>query len=199
MRFTVRHVVLAGATSSAVACAAILGIEDRLPLEGDGGKESGSTEAGADGTADGSTVDAEAGGDALVDAGAYRCPNGTPVHACGACGGELVACPTTGRCVNECRDQCDAGPIACVTCDGDGGYTATCSLDLTPDASCAPTSCSCSGNASECPLENMVCIDLACVTCGDVDTHDEICRDGGGGKKCKLGDDGTAAKRYRCQ
>lgn len=201
VKYGLRRVVFAGAAVSAAACAAILGIEDREGLlPGDeGGGGDGSAEASEAGEAgDGGAIDGDASADARVDA-PYRCPDGGRVATCSACGGMFVLCPATGACVEECRDECDSGPVSCTKCDDDGGYTAVCSPDRTPAASCAPSSCECRDAAADCPLGNMVCMKDLCVTCGDLDTRDELCRIGNPGFKCKPADDGDPLKRYRCK
>ncbi len=181
------------------ACGAILGIDDREGLLPDAAAPSeGGAGADANGNRDSASSDSPS--DVVVDAGAtFTCVgSGAKVASCASCPEASIGCPPTGQCVGECRDNCATGPMACTTCSGTSA-TATCAPDKTPAASCPPSACPCSGvDAEACPLDTMVCIGNACTTCGDLGTHDELCKDGTGAAKCKLGDEGDPTKRYRC-
>lgn len=167
--------------------------------------DGGGADAGHDASLpDGHVVDG-GGDEAFVDAGApVRCPDDASAASCAACdGGLFILCPATRACVEQCRDACPTGPIACGRCDplAGGAFTgATCSPDLSPAASCAPSGCACpTDDASSCPLDTMVCLAAQCATCGDLGTDDFVCKDGTGMKKCKNASDTKPGDRYLCK
>lgn len=139
-----RSLVLSLFAMGVAACAAILGIDDREPVEGAGQSD------GGDGSIDGASIDggADAAGDgaigdggvdapdptkkcadaACADAGG-TCLNGSCALACASCNGRTFTCPPDTDCTIGCSgtDSCDS--VKCV-----GGRS--CTLDCTGVASC---------------------------------------------------------------
>jgi hypothetical protein len=198
--------VVSLATSLGVAaCTAVLGFPERFldsspgpdgSVDADTARSDGEAGAVADAPGADAGRETEGGADAAPDVPSYRCPDGSGVSDCRACsGGAFSLCQT--RCVTDCLTGCDAGPIACVSC-ADGGFSVICSADKAPAATCPASGCGCAGGVAQCPLDNMVCVTGACLTCGDTDTRGLVCRNGTGMKKCKDISD-RPEDRYLCK
>ena len=199
------------ATLLGVAAVAACGFSSVASGPADGAAQLADSDVGTADAPPPTDADADAAdADVLPEAGFYSCPDGTLVSDCSACGdvrdgGAVLSCPTTRSCVTSCPGSCAGRPIACVTCMGSRLKAAQCSPDLSPMPSCAPSTCSCSGNGgiTDCPLDQMVCLDVGggndCVTCGDSNTGGQVCKDGTGMKKCKDLTESAVEKRYLCK
>lgn len=139
-----RTIVLAVFAIGVAACAAVLGIDDREPVE-DGVQSEGGT---TDGNVDGGGM-AEGATDALLDDGGADAPdpskqcvpaacsaaggsciNGSCALACGAaCNGKTFVCPPDNDCTVGCTTMDSCNAVKCV-----GGRS--CTLDCSGIGSC---------------------------------------------------------------
>jgi hypothetical protein len=194
--------LLACATLGSVACAAILGVDDRTLEDGPDGsipeEDAASPPASADAAKDARPASSDAGADAADAAGPILSCEGGLVSTCAGCGAGTAAC--SGVCTSDCTNACDPATLGCFKCSG-GTPSGTCE-PLSADASCIANPnyvhCPCL-TASTCPGANQVCVGNLCRTCGEPATAGEVCRDGTGKKECKPITDPDPTKRLRCK
>jgi hypothetical protein len=178
------------------ACAALLGIEERMLDEGpavdDGSPSSMTVVDAAVPDAEEPDTDADAAPPVLA------CGDAATVSSCSECSSGVATCG--GSCVSDCTSACDPATLGCFTCSG--GVPVGICEPATTNASCIANPlyahCPC-GNAGDCPGANQVCVLNECRTCGEPLTAGEVCRDGTGKKVCKSATDPDPAKRLRCR
>lgn len=165
---------------SVCACAALLGIDDRLPLgpTGDADPDATIEEGGADAGRDGSDP-SEGSVDAGEDAGPVVCEPATCADAGGACGtrgcvlgcngsncdGRTFACPPGNDCVLLCDKDDSCTQAKCVggrSCTFDCSGTKSCKDGITCESSrcdirCTGTQDSCKSNGSPVVCNADVC------------------------------------------
>lgn len=156
--------MLAGAATSVAACAAILGIEDRLPLSsvgGDGG-EGGGGEGSVDGGSDSPITDAPLDIPTIPDAECTTatcaavggsCVGGACQLTCDACAGTTVTCPPNTDCQLLCGEtNCDNTTCA-------GGHS--CTFECTVAKGCKGVRCEGERCAVRCPADD-TCANAEC-------------------------------------
>jgi hypothetical protein len=196
-----RAALLGCATLGSVACAAILGVDDRTLEDGpdasipeqDAASPTATEDAANDAGLTSSDHDA-----ADADAGPVLSCEGGPVSTCVGCSAGTAACQDV--CTSDCTNGCDPATLGCFRCGG-GTPSGTCE-PLSADASCIANPnyvhCPCIA-AGTCPGANQVCVGNLCRTCGEPGTAGEVCRDGTGKKECKAITDPDPTKRLRCK
>jgi len=155
------------------ACAAILGIDDREPVDGaPQNNEGGDAPIATDGAADGAIADAASDvkdptkvcADAACGDAGGTCINGSCALSCGAgCNGKTFTCPPDTDCTIGCTatDSCDA--VKCVggrSCTFDCGGVASCKGGV----SCASERCEfrCRATADACKDGVVTCDASVC-------------------------------------
>lgn len=153
--------------------------------------------AGDDAASD--APDADAGPDALVDAGSYHCGAGF-VSSCINCAGMKALCVDT--CVASCHDSCPASQVECFACSATNTPSNSVCVTAANAASCFTlpnVRCTCaSTDAGECPGASQVCNAGLCLNCGEsspVNTDNLVCRLGTGSHRC---DNGSGGSKLTC-
>lgn len=142
-----RSIAFVAAAVSVGACAAILGIEDRLPLLPDGGAVESGTDTGIDSGDGGAVEDAPFEVSVIPDA---ECVPATCTAAGGACVSGACQIPCNANCnattINcpantDCQILCEAGACLGTQCAGGHSCTVECPTDSCVNARCTSERC----------------------------------------------------------